>query len=264
MQTALGCSRFMGNSTGVKDQYGTLSLSIDKTVTGLSYLLAGGNNTFAYNSSSSVLVQGTVLYLDNGKNNFIHNPGNTACNFVLGEIAYTQATHESTSPYKFKASNNYWKEKPLNNNLSNGAMSMYFVKFPYPNSNSSTLNYFTGDLLSDLNKTCYNGSSCNPCAAVLSGEGNNKEHDKGQADSMQINIYPFPANDFIELEVPFEQAKVMTMKLVDLEGRVLFEGILSESKTRILTSEFANGIYILELGSSNRRIQKRILINHAW
>jgi len=55
----------------------------------------------------------------------------------------------------------------------------------------------------------------------------------------------------------------MTVKLIDMQGRVLYHSVLTESKTRILTSEYSNGIYLLELSSKNQRILKRVLINHV-
>ncbi len=264
LNTAIACSRFLGNEIGLKDENGYLNLSQDKQFTGSVYSNVGGNNTFAYNSNSGIYVKGSVLYLNNGKNNFIQTSGTKVCNFVLGDIVYTQETHETIIPYKFKATNNYWKDAPFNGNISNGAMSLYFVKFSYPNSNSSTLNFFSGDLYPSLNKTCFNGSACNPCNFVIEDKNkNNEENQSGLNDSFEVKIYPFPASSFMELELPIvKNEEHMTVKLIDIEGRVLYHSVLTESKTRIPTSEYSNGVYLLELSSKNQKVLKRVLINH--
>jgi pimeloyl-ACP methyl ester carboxylesterase len=263
LNTVLSCSRFLGNEIGVKDENGYVCLSPDKQMSGAIYSGSGGNNTFAFNSNSGINVKGSVLYLNNGKNNFIQNPGNKACNFVLGDIVYTNETHETITPYKFKASNNYWKDAPFNGNISNGAMSLYFVKFSYPNSNSSTLNYFNGELYPSLNKICFNGSACNPCDLVLE-EGKIQEKEKASFDdALNVKVYPFPASNYFELELPIEKkVEHFTMKLMDIEGRVLIHSGLTESITRISTSEYSNGIYLLELSSKNQRVLKRVVISH--
>ena len=265
LNTVLSCSRFLGNEIGIKDENGTIVLSADKQLTGSLHSGVGGNNTFAFNSNSGINVKGSVLYLNNGKNNFIHNPGNKACNFVLGDVVYTNETHESFAPYKLKASNNYWKDAPFNGSISNGAMNLYFVKFAYPYSNASTLNYFTGASFPDLNKVCFNGSACNPCGLVLEEDKNlNREQDRnGFNDSMDFRIYPFPANNYFELDLPIEKSGDQIMvKLMDIHGRVLYHSVLMESKTRITTSEYSNGIYFLELSSKHQKVLKRVLINH--
>lgn len=265
LNTSISCSRFLANEIGLKDENGYLSLSQDKQITGSIYAGLGGNNTFAYNSNSGVKVKGTILYLDNGKNNFIQSTGNKNCNFVLGDIIYTQETHENSSPYKLKASNNYWKDAPFDGNISNGSMSLYFVKFSYPNSNSSTLNFFTGDLNPNLNKICFNGSACNPCnLAIEDGKSKYSEEEKSVLnDTFQVSVYPFPASNYVELELPVvKNGEQFLMRLLDIEGRVLYHSALTEGKTRIPTSEYSSGVYFLEVSSTHQKVLKRVLINH--
>jgi pimeloyl-ACP methyl ester carboxylesterase len=265
LNTAIACSRFVSNEIGLLDDNGYLNLSLDKQFTGSVYSTVGGNNTFAYNSNSGVYVKGSVLYLNNGKNNFLQTSGNRNCNFVLGDIVYTQETHENSSPYKLKASNNYWKDAPFNGNISNGAMGLYFVKFSYPNSNSNTLNYFTGDLYPNLNKVCFNGSACNPCnLAIEDGKSKYREEEKSVFnDTFQVGVYPFPASNYVELELPVvKNGEQLLMRLLDIEGRVLYHSIITEAKTRIPTSEYSSGVYFLEVSSKHQKVLKRVLINH--
>jgi len=109
------------------------------------------------------------------------------------------------------------------------------------------------------------GSACNPCGLVLEEDKNlNREQDRnGFNDSMNFRIYPFPANNYFELELPIEKSgEQIMMKLMDIHGRVLYHSVLMESKTRITTSEYSNGIYFLELSSKNQKVLKRVLINH--
>jgi pimeloyl-ACP methyl ester carboxylesterase len=265
LNSVVACSRFSGNEIGLKDENGYLNLSQDKQINGSVYSSAGGNNTFAYNSHSGVNVTSSVLYLNNGKNNFLQSIGNRNCNFILGDVVYTQETHETISPYQLKASNNYWKDAPFNGNISNGAMSLYYVKFSYPNSNSSTMNFLAGDLYPNLNKICFNGSACNPCNLVLEDD-KNKNSEQGQTgnnDSLNFKIYPFPASNYVELELPVvKNGEQLMMRLIDIQGRVLYHSVLTEAKTRIPTSEYSNGVYFLELSTRNQKVLKRVLINH--
>ena len=264
-QIAIACSRFIANEIGVQDEDGVLNLGTDQTFSGVLYSGNGGNNTFAYNKHSGIQVKGSLLFLNNGRNNFIHTAGNTTCNFVLGDVAYSQATHEQSIPYKLKATDNYWMDKPMNNNISNGSMTLYFVKFPYPGSNGMTLNYFSGNVMNDWNKTCFTGSSCNPCGLVTNETKNSMGDKPMQNDSIKINLYPFPASDYFEFELLDAREKQnLSMKLMDIQGRILVNGALTESKVRISTADFANGIYLLEISANNQKIQKRILVNHAW
>lgn len=65
------------------------------------------------------------------------------------------------------------------------------------------------------------------------------------ADNPSIRIFPNPARDFVQLP-----ANAKTLRLLDLQGRVLFqENEIQEA--RLPLNGYANGLYLMEIGLEN-------------
>ncbi|MBP6532221.1 MAG: T9SS type A sorting domain-containing protein [Bacteroidia bacterium] len=81
------------------------------------------------------------------------------------------------------------------------------------------------------------------------------------ATSQKLNsefaIYPNPANEFLILENVLHGFKE-NYSIVDLAGRVVDDGILSEGKQRINISNLSSGIYFLKISSLEAQILRFI------
>ena len=61
-----------------------------------------------------------------------------------------------------------------------------------------------------------------------------------------VELYPNPANDFINVKTNLEGE--VTLRVVDLLGRVVFESEMSEAERRIATSALGGkGLYTLQV-----------------
>lgn len=259
--SAVTCANFISNQIGISDERGELSLSRNRTITGSGNSMAGGDNTFAHNSTFGIFLNSTVLFLDEGFNNFLQKSGSTNSNFLNGEIAYSSTTHSNSGFYALLANNNYWSPKP-NNNLEDGAGSIYFVKFPYPGGSSLTMNYFTGNMLNDLNTKCFNSSSCGSCEFVVQ----EKKYitDKTMLDSNQVLIQPYPVAENLHIEFPLlDKEFTFNLRLFNMEGKLVMEQKNLSGVLDINTSDIANGVYILEIQSELGSELKKIIINHG-
>lgn len=77
-----------------------------------------------------------------------------------------------------------------------------------------------------------------------------------------IGIYPQPAKDVINISLNNFYEPIIEIKITDVTGKTIREESLTvrNGKTQIETSEFSNGVYILQLISKNQIAQKRLII----
>lgn len=260
--TAVACSRFLGNVRGLKDDLGELSISKDQTIAGKLYSMAGGNNTFGYNSGAGLDFNSTLLHLNNGYNNFLQQNGSNPCNYMTGVVAYSTATHEQSSPYALQAGNNFWQPAPANG-LGSGAMTHYFIRFPYPGG-GTTLNYMKGGLLNNLNTTCYNPGNCSSCDFTKQ-EPRSRYTVKATLDTLNFSIRPYPVSDLLSVDI--NQANFqgpVKLRLINLEGKVLAETLATDGRITLNTAGYSNGIYLLELTVNGNVHVRKMIINHGW
>ena len=78
-----------------------------------------------------------------------------------------------------------------------------------------------------------------------------------------INIYPNPTIDEFVLESSFNPGNAFDVRLYDIYGQSLYYRSFTQDREvlieQINLSEFASGIYFLEVRSYNQKITKRIL-----
>lgn len=82
--------------------------------------------------------------------------------------------------------------------------------------------------------------------------------------SSKFNVYPNPADDYenIYLTPPLWGGRV-GLKIFDVNGKEIFaHEISSTSDFRFRTSDFSNGIYLLQLISGEKVYSKKIIIQH--
>lgn len=77
----------------------------------------------------------------------------------------------------------------------------------------------------------------------------------------QFNIYPNPANNFINIQIANDDFQAFNMKIIDLSGRVFIENEILNSRTKLELSALQSGIYILILENPEFQYSKKIIIN---
>ncbi len=78
------------------------------------------------------------------------------------------------------------------------------------------------------------------------------------AFKLQLNIFPNPTNNFVNLLHPLNG----TVRLMDIEGKVLDEWTKENEKLLINLKNFTSGIYFLMLQTNEGIISKKIIISH--
>jgi hypothetical protein len=72
--------------------------------------------------------------------------------------------------------------------------------------------------------------------------------------AISLNAYPNPTNDVLTLETE-KNAKNLSYQLFDINGKILSEGTVSESKTEIQTKDLVAATYFLHIMQKNEPIK---------
>ena len=72
----------------------------------------------------------------------------------------------------------------------------------------------------------------------------------------EFNLYPNPANDFIDIETDFKNCY---FSVFDVTGKLILREKVVQNKTRINLSNYSNGLYFIQLQSDNRMISKKFI-----
>jgi len=75
-------------------------------------------------------------------------------------------------------------------------------------------------------------------------------------DESTFNLYPNPANDFIDIETDFKNCY---FSVFDVTGKLMLRKNIYQNKTRIDLSNYANGFYFIQLQSDDRMITKKFI-----
>jgi len=138
-------------------------------------------------------------------------------------------------------------------------MSHYFVMFPFPGS-SSTMNYFSGSLQSDLNTKCY-GQGCSPCAVIIPEPITNQAIMKEMAEI--AILYSQIVNDKIRLDVNLQKDESYAMaRIFTLDGKLVYESANLDGISEIEVSGITEGIYLLEIYTNQRQEYRKVIVQH--
>jgi len=72
----------------------------------------------------------------------------------------------------------------------------------------------------------------------------------------EFNIYPNPANDFIDIETDFRNCY---FSVFDVTGKLILREKIVQNKTRIDLSNYSNGLYFIQLQSDEKQISKKFI-----
>lgn len=81
-------------------------------------------------------------------------------------------------------------------------------------------------------------------------------------ETLKVNIFPNPANDFIAIQLLGLNTENLTVELFDATGRPIQKTILNKGATNTYfdTKTLYEGIYIVKLSGSNKSLTKRVVI----
>jgi parallel beta-helix repeat protein len=234
----LSCNRFYGNQKAISGNGKFYMSSTD-----IIYNLSGGQNTFLSNGSSIELEQG-ALFIENGNNNFIGQSSNSQHKFIQGTLELNNACLNSSM--QLKAKGNYWYPSPSGNDLSNGVGTHYNISVlttphPTPVKLAGALN-----TLADL--TCYN-----PTDEDIPGTNSQSKKLEEVIEKSGLRMFPNPWNNNLNLQTVIDGEQIQSVKITDLEGRVVYE---YKNETGICNliisdkSEISKGIYLIHVTTS--------------
>lgn len=76
-----------------------------------------------------------------------------------------------------------------------------------------------------------------------------------EKNNLQLEVYPNPANQFIYLNKGDQSATELSLKLYDLEGRLVHQQKIIESSTHISLLDLSSGFYLLKILYKNQMVK---------
>lgn len=123
--------------------------------------------------------------------------------------------------------------------------------------------YFVRDLDGDIYKLVFTGFDMNTGNAYFTKQLLSTAYIDELPSITKLEVYPNPASNNIFLNIDMEMESYVSVKIVDLLGHVIYKNdeIKSNTKQRISTNSWNNGLYLVSVQSDNSMITKKILIN---
>lgn len=129
--------------------------------------------------------------------------------------------------------------------------------------NGNTTTTFTSNNVSQTDLVCFIVYSPVACTTPDSGIAcaGTTEVGNVQAASGSVQIYPNPVNESLTIEMSGGTgSNSFAVKIFDITGRPVYNGVMNASKMQIDTRAFVKGTYILELeGADGARVIKKIV-----
>ena len=86
------------------------------------------------------------------------------------------------------------------------------------------------------------------------------------APAMNMEVYPNPASDQISWNVKTQEASNMSVSLIDLNGKVVFNksinGKIVAYKDTLSLVDFANGVYTLQVTTNKGTSSQKVVVAH--
>ena len=73
-------------------------------------------------------------------------------------------------------------------------------------------------------------------------------------------IYPNPADQYVQIKHKNNIEKIV--RIIDLNGKEIFNRITTSNNIGISTSDFKNGVYIIEIKYRQNKQMEKLLISH--
>ena len=108
------------------------------------------------------------------------------------------------------------------------------------------------------------GTLCNAIARVAPGSQPAPVENDDSPKGHKISVHPNPANHEVIVETPWRAEQDTQVVLYDMMGRVSGSGILKKGEwtVTISTSEVANGMYVVRIGTGDQANAEKVIIEH--
>lgn len=81
-----------------------------------------------------------------------------------------------------------------------------------------------------------------------------------EGELTEVQVYPNPANSFITINVPSTVEGTVDLTLMDVAGNMVVSKQLAAGVTSLDVSQFASGVYMLQLNSNNGIFNRRLIV----
>jgi hypothetical protein len=80
----------------------------------------------------------------------------------------------------------------------------------------------------------------------------------------KVQVYPNPSKDVVHVVLPYDAQQDVPVKIVDSFGRTVQENMIvrGHKSATLSTSDYAGGVYFIQLNSSSGQVRKKIMILH--
>jgi hypothetical protein len=86
----------------------------------------------------------------------------------------------------------------------------------------------------------------------------------GQTGTISMVAYPNPTRDILNVEFATDNDEVTIVKMIDAAGRLIhtetINAVSGANRTSIQVSDFAKGVYLLQLESNNKFEKLRVIV----
>lgn len=236
----LACTRFILNQSALNFDKGLIGLSPKHTETVRNASMSGGNCTIVESSGSGIIADRTLLYLEDGGNNFIYEGKSDTTGLIRGNVLYSEGTNSKVSPYHLLGSGNYWSPLPKKD-LADTSNGIYDIRSDFAHAMNQR-NAIAGARLKVPNSLCYTGGNCPECEGYRGGVKRTGVVGVNQV----MEVFPLPANEVLTIvfRTPDENRHLV---LRSIDGKVFYHGNAGETSLVIDISALASGMYWLEV-----------------
>lgn len=77
--------------------------------------------------------------------------------------------------------------------------------------------------------------------------------------SQDVFVFPNPTNDKLNVVLTGKAVTFQTYRLMDISGRVVYEGVLSGQSTSLDTYKLENGVYLLSITDGRQVVNKKVI-----
>jgi hypothetical protein len=77
-------------------------------------------------------------------------------------------------------------------------------------------------------------------------------------DETQLNIYPTPAVQIVQVEIQSNN-QILPFKVLDLTGRIVQQGVFSSGSNQLNVENLIPGVFVLEINDNGNSISRKII-----
>ena len=81
-------------------------------------------------------------------------------------------------------------------------------------------------------------------------------------DDLYAQIYPNPTSDMVSIRLSGDWNENPKVKIVDIQGKLVFETVISEIDVEIATDKYADGMYFVEISDDIHYLMKKLTVLH--